>query len=103
STQARPVTQPLNAFLFHSGYAIRKPPTGSTQPAAPLLHAPSPQAYSRSSEPAGRHDRFRVVPSAAVQPLPVRSEKNRPASSIPQTWYTRLLTLLYLGITESWY
>src|SRR5262249_54167119 len=30
-------------------------------------------------------------------------QKNRPASSIPQTWYTRLLTLLYLGITESWY
>src|SRR5262249_59645190 len=91
------------ASPLHSVYAIITPPPGQPPPAATLLHAPSPQACSRSSEPAGRHDRFRVVPSAAAQPPPVRCERNRPTSSIPQTWYTRLLILPYLGVTGSRY
>ena len=41
ATRARPVTQSLNAFLFVAVYAIRRPLTGSAQPAAPLPHAPS--------------------------------------------------------------
>src|ERR1700730_517436 len=86
STLARPVTQSLNA-----GYASRKPLTGSAPPAAPLPHAPSPRACSRSSEPAGRHARSRVVPSAAARPPPVRCEKSMPAYSIPQTWYAHQL------------
>src|SRR5205814_10174427 len=88
---------------LHSGYATRRPPTGSAQPAAPLPHAPSPRAYSRSSEPAGTHARSRVVPSAAALPPPVRCEKSMPASSIPQTWYALLLNLPHLGITGSRY
>ena len=86
--RAIPQCRPL-----HSGYAIRKPLTGSARPAAPLPHAPSPQAGSRSSEPAGRPARSRFVPSAAARPPPVRCEKSMPTSSIPQTWYACLLTL----------
>src|SRR5215469_13633248 len=88
---------------LHSGYAIRKPPTGSAQPAAPLLHAPSRRACWRSSEPAGRHARSPVVPSGAARPPPVRDEKSIPTSFTPQTWYACLSTLPHLGITESQY
>ena len=103
STRARPVTQSLNAFLFVSGYAIRKPLTGSAQPAAPLPHAPSPRAGSRSSEPAGRPARSRLVSSAAAPPPPVRCEKSMLASPIPQTWYACLINLPHLGIPGSRY
>src|SRR6266567_9252928 len=88
---------------LHSGYAIRKRLTGRAQTAAPLPHAPAPRACSRSSEPAGRPARSRVVPSAAARPPPVRCERNMPASSIPQTWYACLSTLPHLGITGSRY
>src|SRR6202043_3391635 len=88
---------------LRSGYAIRKPLTGSAQPAAPLPHAPSPRAGSRSSEPAGRHARSHVVPSAAAPPPPVRCEKSMLASPIPQTWYAYLITLPHLGILGSRY
>src|SRR5207237_8907579 len=57
--------------------------TGSTQPAAPLPRAPSPRACSRSSEPAGTHARFPVVPSAAAPLPPGRCEKSIPALSHP--------------------
>jgi hypothetical protein len=40
STRARPVTQPLNAFLFNSGYAIHKPLTGSAPPRRFLMLHP---------------------------------------------------------------
>src|SRR5277367_3326812 len=88
---------------LRSGYATRRPPTGSTQPAAPLPRAPSPRACSRSAEPAGTHARSPVAPSAAAPPPPVRCERNIPASSIPQTWYAPLTTLPHLGITGSRY
>src|SRR3954453_15163816 len=88
---------------LHSGYATRRPPTGSAQPAVPLPHAPSPRACSRSSEPVGTHARSRVVPSPATLPPPARCEKSMPASSIPQTWYACLSTLPHLGITGSPY
>src|SRR5438552_7595601 len=79
------------------------PLTGSAPPAAPLPHAPSPPACSRSSEPAGTHARSRVVPSAAARPPPVRCGRSMPALSIPQSWYACLITLPYLGITGSRY
>src|SRR4029077_16811485 len=88
---------------LHSGYAIRKPPTGSAPPAAPPPHAPFPRACSRSSEPAGTHARSRAVPSAAAPPPPVRCERNMPASLIPQTWYACIFTLPHLVITGSPY
>src|SRR5712672_197758 len=88
---------------LRSGYATRRPPTGSAQPAALLPRAPSPRACSRSSEPAGTHARFPVVPSAAAPPPPVRCEKSIPALSIPQTWYACLITLPHLGIVGSRY
>src|SRR5271163_1847210 len=75
--------------------------TRSTQPAAPLPRAPPPRACSPSAEPAGTHARSPVAPSAAAPPPPVRCERNIPASSIPQTWYALLITLLHLGITGS--
>src|SRR4029077_17773818 len=84
-------------------YATRKPLTGSAPPAAPRPHAPSPRAYSRSSEPAGRHARSRAVPRAAAPPPPARCERSMPASSIPQTWCPCLITLPHLGITGSRY
>src|SRR5271169_4115216 len=86
-----------------SDYATRRPPTGSAQPAAPPPRAPSPRACSRSSEPAGTHARSPVGPSVAAPPPPGRCERSIPASSIPQTWYTRLITLPHLGITGSRY
>src|ERR1700682_1322062 len=93
----------LRSPPLHSDCAIRRPLTGSAQPAAPLPHAPSPRACSRSSEPAGRHARSRVVPSAAARPPPVRCERSMLASSIPQTWYAFLSTLPHLGTTGSRY
>src|SRR6202030_1673789 len=88
---------------LHTGYAIRKPLTGSARPAAPLPHAPSPRACSRSSEPAGRHARSRALPGAAAPPPPVRCERSMLASPIPQTWYAYLITLPHLGIPGSRY
>src|SRR4029453_16730213 len=93
----------LQCHPLHSGYATRKPPTGSALPAAPPPHAPSPRACSRSSEPPGTHARSRVVPGGAARPPPVRCEKSTPASSTPQTWYACLVTLPYLVITGSRY
>jgi len=61
---------------LHGGYAIRKPPTGSAEPAARLPHAPSPLACSRSAEPAGTPARSRVVPSAAAFAAPGSLRKN---------------------------
>jgi hypothetical protein len=43
------------------------------------------------------------VPSAAAPPPQVRCERSRLASSIPQTWYPRLITLPHLGIAGSPY
>src|ERR1700720_1188050 len=98
-TRARPVTQSLNAILL-----IAVMPFVSRRPAQPsrarLPHAPSPPACSRSSQPAGTHARSRGAPSAAARPPPVRCEKSVLASSIPQTWYTSLITLPYLGISR---
>jgi hypothetical protein len=88
---------------LRTGYATRKPLTGSAPPAAPRPHAPSTRAYSRSSEPAGRHARSRAVPRAAAPPPPARCERSMPASSIPQTWCPCLITLPHLGITGSRY
>src|SRR5271170_1357460 len=102
STRARPVAQSLKAILFIAVVPlVGRRPAQTSQPRRFL--APSPRACWRSSEPAGTHARSRVVPSAAAPPPPVRCERSMPASSIPQTWYTCLITLPHLGITGSRY
>ena len=60
ATRARPVTQSLNAFLFVAVYAIRRPLTGSAQPAAPLPSCSIPSRYRR-----GPTLRQTLLPSAA--------------------------------------
>src|SRR6202008_4619714 len=92
-TRARRAAQSLNAFLF---IAVM-PLTGSAQPAAPLPHAPSPQAGSRSSKPAGRPARSRVAPSAPALPPPIRCERGMPASPSPKHGTLCLVTLPHLA------
>src|SRR5712672_256576 len=103
STRARPVTQSLKAVLFIAVVPlVSRRPAQPSQPRRFLMLHPF-EACSLSSEPAGTPARSRVVPSAAAPPPQVRCERSRLASSIPQTWYPRLITLPYLGIAGSPY
>lgn len=96
---APPDAKNVRAFKADDG---KTPSHQPRQPRCFLMLHPLRGGW-RSSEPAGTHARSHRGPSAAAPPPPVRCERNRPASSISQTWYAWPTTILHLGAIGSRY